>query len=307
MGKLTTRRPIVRFDANGARRTIDTVSVEEPLEIRIGGEPTVVTMRTPGHDVELAHGWMHSEGFIASRDDVRTARFCEGDVTAPDPTSDTIADAGLPGGAAASYNIINVSLSPDRAAALALDSARRHNFLANSSCGVCGTQSIDELMRQGRFDCHADAVTRPITDVWAAAEEMQQRQQIFPKTGTVHAAALVAPNGQLLVLREDVGRHNAVDKVLGWALLNDRLPLFGHLLVVSSRASFEIVQKAQLAGVATVATVSGATSLAIDAADRAGLTLLGFVRPGRGSVFTHPHRITDAPGISRAAAHVEES
>lgn len=301
MGKVTARRRVLRLDERDEvvrqRGTFDTLGVEEPLEIRLGGEAVVVTMRTPGHDVELAHGWLHAEGYITGRDDIRTARFCEGDRSERDPDEP-----------AASYNIINIGLEDDRSRLIRLDPdlGRRHNFLANSSCGICGTQTIDQLMRQGRFDIAADPAPLDAALLWSAVAELQQRQPVFEKTGAVHGAALFDQHGRLLVAREDVGRHNAVDKVLGWALLDgrlgDRRPLAGHLLVVSSRASFEIVQKAHLAGVPLVATVSGATSLAVAAAEQAGITLTGFVRPGRATVYSHPERVkvpaTDADALA---------
>lgn len=324
MGKLTSRRRVLQItESAGAegerveseRHASDTLSVEEPLEIRLAGEAVVVTMRTPGHDVELAHGWLHSEGYITGREHVRTARFCEGDIA---PRDDDAAFTG----AAASYNIIDITLDADRGRLIALDPdlGRRHGFTANSSCGICGSQTIDQLMREARFDPAHDRHELDAERLWSSARALSDHQPLFAKTGSIHGAALFAPDGNLLVAREDVGRHNAVDKVLGWALLNGTLdarrPLAGHLLMVSSRASFEIVQKAHLAGVPIVATVSGATSLAVDAAEHAGITLAGFVRAddhrpdmrkGRATIYTHPHRIRLARRNTPSGVLVEES
>ncbi|MDT0215015.1 formate dehydrogenase accessory sulfurtransferase FdhD [Rothia sp. ARF10] len=267
MGRVTSRHKVVRIDLDGeVTRSIDTVAGEEPLEVRVNGETFTVTMRTPGHDVDLAHGLLRAEGVVSRREDVVSARFCS--------DLDTL-------------NVVNLEV-PDRGDVLAATSTR--NLASLGGCGLCGTTAVDAV----------DAVvgTRPPEVVWEAAtvasglEELRSRQPVFAKTGGAHGAGLVVDSdrGGLALVREDIGRHNAVDKVLGGALVTD-LPTQGALLVVSSRASFEIVQKAAVSGVSVLACVSAPSSLAIEAADRLGVTLVAFARGRRMSVYTHSHRI----------------
>lgn len=277
MGRITTRRPItriVRGDAgSSASRRVDTLAVEEPLEIRIGGAPLAVTMRTPGHDVELAIGFLVSEGVIADPSEFLSAIHCGGPGT---------------GGAENTYNVLDATLAPG-VRVPAGDEARR--FYTTSSCGVCGKASIDAVETISRFDAAAGTA---VEADWVAAlpDRLRAEQAVFDKTGGLHAAALFdAGTGELLVLREDVGRHNAVDKVVGWALQQGRLPLRDVVLQVSGRASFELVQKATMAGIPVLAAVSAPSSLAVELAERAGVTLVGFSRGHSMNVYAHPHRI----------------
>ncbi|GAB6858240.1 formate dehydrogenase accessory sulfurtransferase FdhD [Microbacterium xylanilyticum] len=260
--------------AGSGTRRIDTLAVEEPLEIRIGGAPLAVTMRTPGHDVELAIGFLVSEGVIADPSEFRSAIHCGGPGT---------------GGAENTYNVLDATLAPGARVPTG-DEARR--FYTTSSCGVCGKASIDAVETSSRFDVGDDDTVVEADWLAALPDRLRAEQAVFDKTGGLHAAALFdARTGELLVLREDVGRHNAVDKVVGWALQQGRLPLRDVVLQVSGRASFELVQKATMAGIPVLAAVSAPSSLAVELADRAGLTLIGFSRGRSMNVYAHARRI----------------
>jgi FdhD protein len=258
----------------GAHRRADTLAVEEPLEIRVASSPLAVTMRTSGHDVELAAGFLVSEGIISGAADFRGAIHCGGPGT---------------GGQENTYNVLDISL----ASGVALpepEAARR--FYTTSSCGVCGKASIDAVRTVSKHGIAADDLTVSAEVIAALPDRLRADQAAFDKTGGLHAAALFdADSGELLVVREDVGRHNAVDKVVGWALLNDRLPLRRQILQVSGRASFELVQKAAMAGIPMLSAVSAPSSLAAELADDTGLTLLGFVRGQSMNIYTHAHRV----------------
>ena len=272
MSAMTTRRPVVRRAQGRSTTRPDTLAVEEPLELRIDGEPFTVTMRTPGHDVELALGFLVSEGVVRAPADVRTARHC------PDAAQD--AD-GNP-----THNVVEVLLAtgvtpPDRT---------RYRQVS-SACGVCGTESMDAVRARGASDLGADTVRLDQAVATALPDRLRAAQRGFDRTGGLHAAGLFTPAGELICLREDVGRHNAVDKVVGWALQNGRLPLTGQVLQVSGRASFELVQKAWLAGCPVLAAVSAPSSLAVDLADRAGMTLVGFSRGDSFNVYTGEERV----------------
>ncbi|MFH8253173.1 formate dehydrogenase accessory sulfurtransferase FdhD [Microbacterium sp. B2969] len=286
MGRLTARSPVTRivFDEAGAavRRRPDTLAVEEPLEIRVSGEPLTVTMRTPGHDIELAAGFLAGEGVIASGEDFRSAIHCGG------PGSGATTSDGASG--QNTYNVLDVMLAPEVTRA-ALDIAR--NFYTTSSCGVCGTASIEQVAKTSRFDPGMDAVG--FDAMWLAGlpEALRAGQDVFDKTGGLHAAALFdADSGEMLVLREDVGRHNAVDKVIGWTVLQRRFPARRTVLQVSGRASFELVQKAVMAGIPALAAVSAPSSLAVHLAESSGLTLVGFSRGRSMNVYSRADRIT---------------
>jgi FdhD protein len=273
MGRLTARRPVLRLGADGAQhRRPDTLAVEEPLELRVDGAPLTVTMRTPGHDVELAHGFLLTEGVIGAATDLVTARYCE----SVDPQGRN------------TYNVLDVVLAPGVEPP---DASVERNFYTTSSCGVCGKASLDAVKLKSRFSPAADPVRVSWEVLGTLPDRLRSAQKVFDSTGGLHAAALFAADGSLLVTREDVGRHNAVDKVLGHALLQGRVPAVGTVLQVSGRASFELVQKAVMAGVPVLAAVSAPSSLAVELADEAGLTLVGFLRGGSGNVYTHPERI----------------
>ena len=293
MGRITTRRSVLKVTVgDGARRRPDTLAVEEPLEIRVAGTPLAVTMRTPGHDVELAAGFLVSEAVIGEGAEFQSAIHCGGPGT---------------GGVENTYNVLDVSLAPG-VAPPAPDLAR--SFYTTSSCGVCGKASIDAVETVSRHDVAVDAVVADAADIARYPDQLREQQDAFDKTGGLHAAALFdVATGEMLVLREDVGRHNAVDKVVGWAVLHDRLPLRGTVLQVSGRASFELVQKAVMAGIPILSAVSAPSSLAAELAEKSGLTLVGFVRGRTMNVYSHPERVrTDAAApdlalVSEGAAH----
>ncbi|MBB4136692.1 formate dehydrogenase accessory sulfurtransferase FdhD [Gordonia humi] len=275
MGRITARWPITKVSvAESSDRRVDMLAVEEPLEIRVAGRPLVVTMRTPGHDVELAAGFLVSEGVIAGSDDFYSAIHCGGPGT---------------GGQENTYNVLDITLAahvaPPRPEV-------ERSFYTTSSCGVCGKASIDAVHTVSAYDVTADETVVRADRIAEFPESLRAAQAVFAKTGGLHAAALFdAATGELLVLREDVGRHNAVDKVIGWALLNGRLPLRGTVLQVSGRASFELVQKAVMAGVPVLTAVSAPSSLAVQLAKDSGLTLVGFLRGSTMNVYTHADRI----------------
>jgi FdhD protein len=280
MGRVTVRRKVTTIDVatSSAATRPDTLTVEEPLELRVGGSPLTVTMRTPGHDIELVHGFLLSEGLIRTADDVALARYCEGAVV-----------SGETGFDENTYNVIDVTLAPGVTPPAA--SATR-SFLTSSSCGVCGKASIEQLRAQSAYDVRADATEFAAKVVVELPDALRAEQRSFDKTGGLHAAGLFTADGELLVAREDVGRHTAVEKVVGWALLNGRLPGAGCVLVVSGRASFELTQKSIMAGIPCLAAVSAPSSLAVECAEDAGMTLLGFVRDSRLNVYAGGHRIT---------------
>lgn len=279
MGRITARRPVVKLTvgAEGVveRRRPDTLAVEEPLEIRVGGTQLAVTMRTPGHDVELAAGFLVSEGVISHGGEYASAIHCGGPGTTALGGENT-------------YNVLDVTLAPGVAAPVP-----NRNFYTTSSCGLCGKASIEAVETVSSYDVAADEATVSALALTGFPGELRAQQAVFDKTGGLHAAALFdAATGELLVLREDVGRHNAVDKVVGWAVLEDRLPLRGTVLQVSGRASFELVQKAVMAGIPILAAVSAPSSLAVELADASGLTLVGFLRGESMNVYSRADRIT---------------
>lgn len=288
VGRLTSSRRVTRITLDGVnRQRPDAVAVEEPLEIRVSGAPLTVTMRTPGHDVELAAGFLVSEGVIHRGDQFARAIHCGG--------------PGTGGAGGNTYNVLDLTLAPG-VALPSPDIAR--NFYTTSSCGVCGTASIEAVEKVSSYDVSEDGIRISARDLAALPDRLREGQKVFEKTGGLHAAALVdAASGEMLVVREDVGRHNAVDKVVGWAVLNDRLPLRGTVLQVSGRVSFELVQKAVMAGIPILSAVSAPSSLAIELAERAGLTVAGFVRGGSMNLYTRADRIL-APTTTPSLAEV---
>ena len=270
---VTTR--ILRWKQGSLFQSVeDSLSREEPLEIRVKGESVAVTMRTPGHDDELALGFLLSEGVIAGSSDVIEIAPCQ------------------KGESALHGNVLNVFLAPK--AVIDLDKLRR-NVYASSSCGLCGKASIESV--------HVHFPPLVKREPFVAAEKLLQlpamlrvRQETFEKTGGLHAAGLFDFNGRLLTLREDVGRHNAVDKVLGRSMLDGNLPLEDSVLMVSGRASFEILQKALAGRVPVVCAISAPSSLAVEFARESGQTLVGFLRGSTFNVYSHPERITGLGG-----------
>ncbi len=276
MGRVTTRRPVRRITADGERTRPDTLAVEEPMEIRVGGRPLSVTMRTPGHDVDLLHGFLLTEGVIGSREDVLEARYCDG-----------VDDEGRN-----TYNVLDVVLAEGVAPP---DPSVERSFYTTSSCGVCGKASLDAVRLVSRHSPADDPATVTPAVLTTLPDTLRAAQKVFDTTGGLHAAGLFTTDGELLVLREDVGRHNAVDKVVGWAVREGRVPLSGCVLMVSGRASFELVQKAVMAGLPVLAAVSAPSSLAVELAADAGVTVVGFLRGETMNIYTRGDRIPVRP------------
>ena len=283
MGRVTRRHAVLRVAPSETIRRSDTLAVEEPLEIRLNGEPYVVTMRTPGNDIDLAHGLLYGEGIISERSDIVLARYCAG--SGPDGIN--------------TYNVLDITLAP--LVSTPAPAARR-NTVTTSACGICGTTTIDRVLRESRYA--VDPQVRVAAElVLCAPMLLRQQQRTFDQTGGLHAAGLLGLDSEMRCVREDVGRHNAVDKVIGWAIREQLLPLRQMILAVSGRASFELTQKAVLAGIPVLAAVSAPSSLAAELAEEAGLTLVGFVRGETMNVYTHPERISWAAasaGVGRA-------
>jgi FdhD protein len=275
----TARRRITRIcvDDPEVSQRADLLAAEEPLGIRIGGRAVSLTMRTPGDDVDLTAGFLFSEGIISSAQDIASIRICDGSQCDHDHEDDD-----------AMGNVADVTLRPGLATEL------RRSFLTSSACGVCGKTSIAELRVPGRFRLDEDQLQVPAGVLAGLPDALRRAQRVFERTGGLHAAGLFSGAGELLAVREDVGRHNAVDKIVGWALRDGLLPLRGCLLLVSGRASFELVQKAVLAGVPVLAAVSAPSSLAAELAEDAGLTLAGFVRGGSMNVYAGAGRVIPA-------------
>jgi FdhD protein len=256
-----------------SRHQRDTLAGEEPLELRVGGRSLAVTMRTPGADFDLAAGFLVSEGVISRTRDLVAMRYCAG-----------AGDDGIN-----EYNVLDLTLAEGVAPP---DDSVARAFFTTSSCGLCGKASIDAVKTRSVFDVHDDPLTIAPSMLAQLPSRLRAAQKVFEKTGGLHAAALFdGESGDLLALREDVGRHNAVDKVIGWALREGRLPLRGMVLLVSGRASFELVQKAVMAGIPALCAVSAPSSLAVDLADESGMTLVGFLRDPSMVVYAGTERV----------------
>ena len=275
---------VQQWQADSSHPVQDYLAGEEPLQIRVNGAPLVVTMRTPGSDdLELAAGFLVTEGLIQRSDDIvalKHAADCK-------PTEQG--------------NVVDVQLAPH--VPLDLESAQR-NFNATSACGVCGKGSIESIRLRGVRRLTSTLIVPPDL-LRALPERLQAAQTVFSRTGGLHAAGLFDRHGTLVAVREDIGRHNAVDKIVGWALLQDRLPLEDHLLLVSGRGGFEIIQKAIVARIPVLASVSAPSSLAVQLARELGLTLVGFLRGERFVVYAGEERLRPAvretPGAREAA------
>jgi FdhD protein len=270
-GNVTTARVLAVRDGRASERT-DRLAREEPMEIRARGPgqeavPVAVTMRTPGGDFELACGFLFTEGLIRGREEVVRVSYCED-----------------PGPEEQRYNVVTVELARPLDPALL-----RRNFYATSSCGVCGKAALEDV--EVRCAPVPPGFSVPAGVLARLPDALRRAQRVFEQTGGLHAAGLFDAAGRLLSVREDVGRHNAVDKLVGEALLRGELPLSERILQVSGRVSFEIVQKAAVAGVPVVAAVSAPSSLAVEAAERLGIAVVGFVREGRFNVYSHPERV----------------
>ncbi|AWB91293.1 formate dehydrogenase accessory sulfurtransferase FdhD [Aeromicrobium chenweiae] len=274
-GRLTRRTRVTRFDPAGTTvEREDTLAVEEPLEIRVNGRSFSVTMRSPGDDFDLVAGFLVSEGVIWSAEQLVSLRFC----------------AGTDENGLQTFNVVDAQLSPETAPP---DLSLERHVYTSSSCGICGTASIEAVEKAAHFGHSNDDRTWSATLIGSLPDRLREHQKVFDRTGGVHAAGLFDAAGKLLCLREDVGRHNAVDKVVGWALREGRLPLAGTTLQVSGRASFELVQKAHMAGIPVLAAVSAPSSLAVEHAEVAGMTLVGFSRGGAFNAYAGAHRITE--------------
>ncbi|WP_406863985.1 formate dehydrogenase accessory sulfurtransferase FdhD [Streptomyces sp. HUAS MG47] len=285
MGRVTERRRVIRIRGGvdaGARA--DTLVAEEPLEIRLNGRPLAITMRTPGDDFALAAGFLVSEGVLAEASDVRNIVYCAG---AKDDGTNT-------------YNVVDVQLAPGVAVP---DITLERNVYTTSSCGLCGKASLDAVRTTARFAIADEPPLRLTPGLLAALpDRLRAAQKVFDRTGGLHAAALFSEDGELLDVREDVGRHNAVDKLVGRALQAGLLPLRRAVLLVSGRASFELAQKAVMAGIPVLAAVSAPSSLAVDLAAETGLTLVGFLRGDDMNVYAGDHRIALEAGAGTGAA-----
>lgn len=266
-GRRTKRTRVARMEADGTSSTgEDTLAVEEPLEVRINGTSFSVTMRTPGDDFDLVAGFLVSEGVIWAADQLASMRYCDG-----------VDDSGVQ-----TFNVIDAKLSPETPPP---DPSLERHVYTSSSCGICGTTSIDAVHKTAHFGSVEANGSLDHRLIGRLPEALRDQQKVFERTGGVHAAGIFAADGELLCLREDVGRHNAVDKVVGWALREDRLPLWDTVLQVSGRTSFELVQKAHMAGIPVLSAVSAPSSLAVEHAASAGMTLIGFNRDGRFNIY----------------------
>ncbi len=253
----------------------DYLVTEEPMEIRVAppgktAETLSVTMRTPGHDFELAVGFLFTEGIIASPADLRTVKYCELDL--PEQL----------------YNIVTVEVARPFDEALA-----RRAMVTSASCGICGTESIDQLLTCTTPVGAEEGPKLTAEVLLGVAEAVRKSQPTFDRTGGLHASALFNEQGEITIVREDIGRHNAVDKVIGQAVMNKTMPLTNFGLFCSGRLSFEIIQKAAMARVAMIAAVGAPSSLAVETAEKLGITVVGFLRDGKANIYTHPQRVLD--------------
>jgi FdhD protein len=273
MGRVTERRRILRVRDGRANTRPDTLVAEEPLEIRLNGRPLAITMRTPGDDFALAAGFLVSEGVVGRAEEVANIVYC----------------AGATADGSNTYNVVDVQLAPG---APLPDITLERNVYTTSSCGLCGKASLDAVRTTARWPI-ADTPPVRVTPALLSAlpDRLRAAQRVFDRTGGLHAAGLFSPEGELLDLREDVGRHNAVDKLVGRALRSGQLPLSQVVLLVSGRASFELAQKAVMAGIPVLAAVSAPSSLAVDLAAETGLTLVGFLRGESMNVYAGEQRL----------------
>ncbi|GAB2744889.1 formate dehydrogenase accessory sulfurtransferase FdhD [Streptomyces bullii] len=283
MGRVTERRRVVRVRNGAVSTRPDTLVSEEPLEIRLCGKPLAITMRTPGDDFALAAGFLVSEGVVGRAEEVATIVYCAG---ATQDGSNT-------------YNVVDVQLATGVPVP---DITLERNVYTTSSCGLCGKASLHAVRTTARWPIADTPQVRVTPDLLAALpDRLRAAQRVFERTGALHAAGLFSPEGELLDLREDVGRHNAVDKLIGRAFQSGRLPLSRSILLVSGRASFELAQKAVMAGIPVLAAVSAPSSLAVDLAAETGLTLVGFLRGGSMNVYAGEQRL-DLRGRATAGA-----
>ncbi|WP_054813550.1 formate dehydrogenase accessory sulfurtransferase FdhD [Nocardia arizonensis] len=268
MSRVTARRRTIRVSPHGELTRPDTLAVEEPLEIRLHGRSLTVTMRTPGADIDLVHGFLLSENIIGVADDIVSARYC----------------AGVDAEGHNTYNVLDITLRNPAA-------TRPRAFLTTGACGVCGKTALDEVRTTTRYPLRADGPRVRAEVLAGMPDTLRAAQSVFDATGGLHAAGLFTPDGAALAVREDIGRHNAVDKVIGWALRENRIPAHDLVLIVSGRASFELVQKAVMAGIPLLGAVSAPSSLAVDLAVESGATLVGFLRGDTMNVYAGAERL----------------
>ncbi len=278
MGRVTERRRVIRVRGGQISTRPDTLVAEEPLEIRLNGKPLAITMRTPGDDFALAAGFLVSEGVLGAAEELQSIVYCAGATVDGSNT----------------YNVVDVKTAPG---VVIPDITLERNVYTTSSCGLCGKASLDAVRTTARFpidDTHGGTAPPVRLDLELLArlpDRLREAQRVFDRTGGLHAAALFTEDGELVDIREDVGRHNAVDKLVGRALREGRLPLSRSVLLVSGRASFELAQKAVMAGIPMLAAVSAPSSLAVDLAAETGLTLVGFLRGDSMNVYAGEHRL----------------
>jgi FdhD protein len=272
MSRVTTRRRVVTIADGVSSTRSDNLVAEEPLEIRLHGQALAITMRTPGDDFDLAAGFLVSEGVVSQTEHVQTIRYCAG-----------ATDEGLN-----TYNVLDVVTTEDVAVP---GFSLERSFYTTSSCGLCGKASLDAVRTKSLWTVDEDEFVLDPAVVALMPDRLRDAQRLFDRTGGLHAAGLFTVGGELLCIREDVGRHNAVDKLVGWAVRQGRLPLRNTVLLVSGRASFELVQKAVMAGIPALAAVSAPSSLAVELAEESGLTLVGFLRGSSMNVYAGAHRI----------------
>jgi FdhD protein len=297
MGRVTERRRVLRIRDGAVTTRPDTLVAEEPLEIRLNGKPLAITMRTPGDDFALAVGFLVSEGVLGSAEELANIVYC----------------AGATAEGLNTYNVVDVRLAPGVPVP---DIALERNVYTTSSCGLCGKASLDAVRTTARWAVEEPPVEeQPVEEpgrldgprvrlepavLSRLPDRLRASQRVFERTGGLHAAALFTPDGELLDVREDVGRHNAVDKLVGRALQQGGLPLRDAVLMVSGRASFELAQKAVMAGIPVLAAVSAPSSLAVDLAAETGLTLVGFLRGSSMNVYAGEHRLALRTTAGRA-------
>ncbi|MFE9702443.1 formate dehydrogenase accessory sulfurtransferase FdhD [Streptomyces sp. NPDC005930] len=273
MGRVTERRKVIRVRDGAVSTRPDTLVAEEPLEIRLNGKPLAITMRTPGDDFALAAGFLVSEGVLAERADLQNIVYCAGATVDGSNT----------------YNVVDVRTAPG---VRIPDITLERNVYTTSSCGLCGKASLDAVRTTTRWPVADTPRVRVTPELLAGLpDRLRASQRVFDRTGGLHAAALFTEDGELVDVREDVGRHNAVDKLVGRALQNGGLPLSRSVLLVSGRASFELAQKAVMAGIPVLAAVSAPSSLAVDLAAETGLTLVGFLRGSSMNVYAGEDRV----------------
>lgn len=276
MGRKIIRRRVIRAMSDGTTRVREEkLAGEEPLEIRFGHTSFTTSMRTPGDDFDLVAGFLLAEGIVTKAEHLAAMRYCLG----------TDEDGNQ------TYNVIEVQLG---FGAVPPDLSAARNVVTSSACGICGTNSIDEVRKKSTVQLREDCGHVELDVLLSMPDTLRESQKLFSSTGGVHAAGLFSTSGDLLILREDVGRHNAVDKVIGAALRDGRMPLSDTVLQVSGRASFELVQKAAMAGIPVLTAVSAPSSLAVDLAQDAGLTLAAFSRGHSVNLYTHAHRVVNA-------------